>query len=91
MKTIRPCWLAAVLAAGCGTDGRAVQVELIEDDVAQVTELPGGHAWVVRRATLPAGAREGDVVANGRVDRARTEQLRARVSRARRSFPPRNH
>ena len=59
----------------CGTAGGALQVEVLEDEVAQVVPLEGGRACTVPRATLPPGVREGDVVREGRLDTERGAQL----------------
>ena len=59
----------------CGANGRedvpaetALQVELLEDEVAQLVPLGGGPPRVVPRATLPREVREGDVLRDGRLD-----------------------
>ena len=61
----------------CGGSGGAVQVEVLEDEVAQVVPLGGGAAYTVPRATLPSGTREGDVVREGALD----AELGARLAR----------
>jgi hypothetical protein len=61
----------------CGGAGGALQVEVLEDEVAQVVPLEGGRAYTVPRATLPPGVREGDVVREGRLD----AELGARLAR----------
>ncbi|HEX8433797.1 DUF3006 domain-containing protein [Archangium sp.] len=58
--------LGAIGAVACG--GGAVQVEVLEDEVAQVVPLGGGRAHTVPRATLPSNVKEGDVVRDGRLD-----------------------
>jgi hypothetical protein len=60
----------------CG-GGDAVQVEVLEDEVAQVTPLGEGEAYTVPRSSLPPQAREGDVVRDGQVD----VELGARLAR----------
>ena len=67
--------LGALGAVACG--GGAVQVELLEDEVAQVVPVGGGPACTVPRTTLPSNAREGDVVRDGRLD----AELGARLAR----------
>jgi electron transfer flavoprotein alpha/beta subunit len=66
---------------GCGgagqSPGQAWQVEVVEEQRAQVVELGTRQARVVERSALPAGAREGDVVVDGRLD----PELRARLAR----------
>ena len=57
--------------------GEGVQVEVLEEEVAQVVPLGGGEAFTVPRTALPPQAREGDVVREGRVD----EELGARLAR----------
>jgi len=61
----------------CGGAGGAVQVEVLEDEVAQVVPVGGGKARTVPRSTLPPEAREGDVVRDGRLD----AELGARLAR----------
>lgn len=60
----------------CGGGG-AVQVEVLEDEVAQVVPLGEGEAYTVPRSSLPPQAREGDVVRDGQVD----VELGARLAR----------
>jgi hypothetical protein len=67
--------LSALGAVACG--GGAVQVELLEDEVARVVPVGGGPACTVPRGTLPSNAREGDVVRDGRLD----AELGARLAR----------
>ncbi len=71
--------MAAVI--GCGGvkqgSGPAWQVEVVEEERAQVVELETGKTRIVDRSTLPSGAREGDVVVDGRLD----PELRARLAR----------
>jgi hypothetical protein len=71
--------MAAVL--GCGgsgqSPGQAWQVEVVVEHKAQVVELGTQRSRVVDRGTLPPGAREGDVVVDGRLD----PELRARLAR----------
>ncbi|WP_229908510.1 DUF3006 domain-containing protein [Comamonas sp. JC664] len=61
----------------------AVQVELLEDTRAQVVRLDTGQACTVERAALPKGAREGDVVVDGRLEPGQTEARRRDVARLR--------
>ncbi len=64
----------------CGAQGLGetpVQVELLEDEVAQLVPLGGGKAYVVPRTTLPPEVREGDVLRDGRLD----AELGARLAR----------
>jgi hypothetical protein len=67
--------LGALGVVACG--GGAVQVEVLEDEVAQVVPVGGGPAHTVPRATLPSNVREGDVVRDGRLD----AELGARLAR----------
>ena len=60
----------------CGA-GEAIQVEVLEEQGAQVVPLGGGEAYTVPRTSLPARTREGDVVRDGQVD----EELGARLAR----------
>ncbi len=60
----------------CGAE-TPVQVEVLEDEVAQLVPLGGGKACVVPRATLPPEIREGDVLRDGRLD----TELGARLAR----------
>ncbi|MEN9797761.1 MAG: hypothetical protein RL653_1457 [Pseudomonadota bacterium] len=79
----------AVMAATLGILGcshalpvrAALQVDVLEDDVARVVDLDTGRAGTVARGALPVGAREGDVVVNGAVDPVLTEAM-AREIRA---------
>ena len=54
--------------AACGGAGGAYQVDVLEDAVARVVPVGGGQAYTLPRASLPLGAREGDVVREGQVD-----------------------
>ena len=63
-----------------------IQLELIEDDVAQVIHLNDHRAEVVPRASLPPGAREGDVIVAGEIDREETARAVEGVREARRSL-----
>ena len=77
--------MATVL--GCGSSSRsAYQVELVEDEVAQVVDLDSGRAKSVRREALPKGAKEGDVVVNGAVDEALSAELRREIEALRRRY-----
>ena len=88
-------WRELVMAAmvGCGGagpgSGPGVQVDVVEDTRARVVELGTGKARTVDRASLPAGAREGDVVVDGRLDPALRAQLTREVAelRARLAVP----
>ena len=68
---------------------QAVRVEVVEDEVAQVVPVGGGPARVVKRSTLPSGAREGDVVREGRLDAEPGARLAREVAalRARLAVP----
>jgi hypothetical protein len=76
-------WRGLLMTAvmGCGgagqSSGQGMQVELVEDGKAQVVDRATGKARTVDRSTLPAGAREGDVIVDGRLD----PELRARLTR----------
>lgn len=76
-------WRGLVMTAvmGCGGagqgSGQGMQVDVIEDGRARVVELSTGKARTVDTRSLPAGAREGDVVVDGRLD----PELRARLTR----------
>jgi hypothetical protein len=76
-------------AVACGGAGGAVQVEVLEDEVAQVVPVGGGKAYTVPRTTLPPEAREGDVVRNGRLDAEHGARLAREVAewRARLAVP----
>ena len=69
--------LGTLGGVACGTPETALQVELLEDEVAQVVPVGGGEARVVPRATLPRDVREGDVVREGHLD----AELGARLAR----------
>ncbi|NOK21454.1 DUF3006 domain-containing protein [Corallococcus carmarthensis] len=60
-----------------------LRVEVLEDTRAQVVQSDSGQACTVERWRLPPGAREGDVVVDGRLDPERTEALRREVARKR--------
>ena len=81
--------LGALGAVACGGAGSAVQVEVLEDEVARVVPLGGGPARTVPRATLPSNAREGDVVRDGRLDAEHGARLAREVAewRARLAVP----
>jgi hypothetical protein len=76
-------------AVACGGASGAVQVEVLEDEVAQVVPVGGGKAYTVPRTTLPPEAREGDVVRNGRLDAEHGARLAREVAewRARLAVP----
>ncbi len=67
----------------------AVRVEVVEDEVAQVVPVGGGPPRVVKRSSLPSGAREGDVVREGRLDAEPGARLAREVAalRARLAVP----
>lgn len=71
--------MAAVM--GCGGAGQgsgpAWQVDGVEEGKARMVELGTGKARTVDRRTLPQGAKEGDVIVDGRLD----PELRARLTR----------
>jgi hypothetical protein len=60
-----------------------VRVELLEDERVQVVRMQTGQACTVERWRLPAGAREGDVVVDGRLVPEQTERLRREVAQKR--------
>ncbi|NBD13637.1 MULTISPECIES: DUF3006 family protein [Corallococcus] len=66
-----------------GLGASPVRVELLEDTRALVVRADGGQACTVERWRLPPGAREGDVIVDGRLDLERTEALRREVARKR--------
>jgi hypothetical protein len=69
-------------AWGCGhvlPARTALQVELLEDERAQVVDLDTGKVGTLPRGALPRSAREGDVVVNGAVDRELTSALAREV------------
>ncbi len=76
-------WRGLVMTAvmGCGSagqgSGQVLQVDAVEEGRARVVEPGSGKARTVDRSTLPTGAREGDVVVDGRLD----PELRARLTR----------
>ena len=77
--------LLGVLGCGHGLPARsALQVELLEDGVAQVVDLDSGRVGTVPRGALPRSAREGDVVVNGAVDPVLTGALAQQVRELRR-------
>lgn len=71
----------AVLSAvaGCGGTRGAYQVELLEDEVAQVVNPDSGKAATCKRKALPKGVKEGDVVVDGRIDRQLSAELKRQV------------
>ncbi|MFL5355088.1 DUF3006 domain-containing protein [Archangium sp.] len=81
--------LGTLGVVACGGAGGAVQVEVLEDEVAQVVPVGGGKAYTVPRTTLPPEAREGDVVRNGRLDAEHGARLAREVAewRARLAVP----
>ncbi len=66
---------------GCGGagqgSGQGMQVDDMDNGRARVVDLGTGKARMVDQSSLPAGAREGDVVVDGRLD----PELRARLTR----------
>lgn len=60
-----------------------VRVELLEDTKALVVRPDTGQACTVERWRLPPGAREGDVVVDGRLEPEQTARLRSEVARKR--------
>lgn len=66
-----------------------VQVELLEGTRAQVVDLATGRARGLPRSALPSGAREGDLVVDGRLDPELTARQAAEVHerRARLAVP----
>lgn len=60
-----------------------VRVEVLEDSRALVVRTDGGQGCTVERWRLPPGAREGDIVVDGRLAPERTEALRREVARKR--------
>jgi hypothetical protein len=67
---------------GCGLSGTH-QVELLEDHVAQVVDVESQVPSVQARRALPADAREGDVVVDGKVSERLTARAREEVRQAR--------
>ncbi len=57
----------------------AWQVELVEDEVAQVSCLERGLTAIVPRSALPPGAGEGDLVLDGEVNGSETQRARQRI------------
>ncbi|WP_370450817.1 DUF3006 domain-containing protein [Corallococcus sp. CA047B] len=74
-----------VMMAGVllGVGASPVHVELLEGTRARVVQTGSGQACTVERWRLPPGAREGDVIVDGRLDPERTEELRREVARKR--------
>jgi len=66
-----------------------LQVELLEGPLAQVVDVASGRARTLPRSALPRGAREGDVVVDGRLDPELTARQAAEVRalRARLAVP----
>jgi hypothetical protein len=62
------------LSPSCARASAPFQVELLEQQRALVVDLETGRAHTLPRQALPRGAREGDVVVDGRLD----PELRAR-------------
>ncbi|RYZ35878.1 MAG: DUF3006 domain-containing protein [Myxococcaceae bacterium] len=60
-----------------------MRVEVLEDTHARVVRTGTGQACTVERWRLPPGAREGDILVDGRLDPERTEALRREVARKR--------
>lgn len=59
------------------------EVDVIDDGAALLVKRPELAARHVSPDALPPGAREGDVIVDGRVDRAMSAQLREDVRTAR--------
>lgn len=68
--------------------GEPIEVELLDDDQAQVMSVSSGETSNVPRRSLPAAAREGDIVVSGSVDLIATEAGRARIQELQRSAVP---
>jgi len=84
---------SVLMAAACAPSStRADQVELIEDDVAQLVDA-AGHTRTVPLTALPPGVREGDFVVDGAVEpqllAQALDRLREAASRVRAPLPPR--
>lgn len=62
-----------MVAISCGGGGGPYVIEVLDEQVARV-QTEDGRERTVKRAELPTGAREGDVVVDGRLD----PELRAR-------------
>lgn len=72
--------------AACGwppETGAEVEIDRIEDGRAVVIERVSDAALTVATSSLPPGAREGDVVVDGRVDPALTAAAAERVRNSR--------
>ncbi|MFZ5470807.1 MAG: DUF3006 family protein [Myxococcota bacterium] len=80
---MRHVGLAATFWLSCGTTREVIQIELLEDEVAQVVRLESGQVESLPRSALPPSAKEGDVVVDGVVDRQRTAQARRQVRKVR--------
>lgn len=59
------------------------EVDVIDDGAALVVKRPELAARHVHPDALPSGAREGDVIVDGRIDHAMSAQLREDVRTAR--------
>lgn len=75
--------MSSLLTACCVP---AFQVDAVEGEWALIVELESGRPTTVPLSELPRDAGEGAIVENGRVESARTEELRARVRQARRKL-----
>lgn len=69
-----------LLASGAATGAGRARVELLEDSVAEVVSLRTGAVSHVARKLLPEGAREGDVLVDGRIDLQATRRMAAKTS-----------
>ncbi len=73
------------------TGGLTLEVDAVEGKVVRAFSPAGGHALILARSALPARIREGDVVVDGHTDPALEAELRAEVSRARRTLGAPEH
>ena len=78
-----------LMACGGGlTPFHREQVELIEDQVAEVVDLDTGRTAVVPRKSLPRGVEEGDVLVDGREDPIERAKLLQRIAELHSDFVP---
>ncbi len=79
---------------GCLTDSAdegVLEIDAVEGDTVRAFSPSQGRALTLKRSALPAHIDEGDVVVDGRTDPAIEAELRAEVTRARRTLgPPRS-
>ncbi|MGA9521818.1 MAG: hypothetical protein WBV82_10150, partial [Myxococcaceae bacterium] len=76
---------------GCLTDpadDEVLEIDAVEGDRVRAFSPSGAGALILKRSALPAHIREGDVVVDGRTDPAVEAELRAEVTRARRTLGP---